>query len=145
MKETLKHTEAFELFYGMGSERSLQKLSSALHISRQALTNWSRQFNWQDRVQLRDANNAKRLEAKTDTKIVDDKAKMLSIVKYGLNVFSEKLKKGQIEITSIADLDKLVKNALLLQGESTEITKMDLSGLSTDQLQKNLEKLIEKL
>jgi len=115
MIETLKHKEAFEYYYSLGDKRSLKQLMQKYSVSIAALNNWSRAFDWQERVQIRDKNNALELEKRTDIKVVDDKAKMLSVVRAGINLFIENLKAGKVKVETIADLDRLIDKSLLLQ------------------------------
>lgn len=136
MIETLKHREAFEYYYGLGESRSLKKVCQKYTVSIPALKNWSKAFNWQERVQLRDQNNAEKLEQKTDIKVVDDKAKMLNIVRYGINLFAENLKKKLVAIDNVQDFERLVKMGLLLQGEHTESSTVNLSTLTREELMK---------
>lgn len=134
MTETLRHKEAFEFYYSLGDERSLEKVSQKYTVSIPAVKKWSKAFNWQERVFQRDLEVSKKLEEKTNNAVVNEKAKLLSTVKATLNAYITNLRSGIVNPCSISDLEKLIKLALLLMGQNTESTKIDLSGCSKDDL-----------
>lgn len=120
MKETLKHKEAFEFYYTLGKERSLKAVAEKFGVSDQAAKNWSKNFNWQYRVEQRDIELARKLQQKTDDIILATKADYRKIVKAGIAKWIANFKAGKINPTSVSDLEKLVKLDLLLMGENTE-------------------------
>ena len=67
MKETLRHREALEYYYVLGDKRTLQKVADKFIVSRQSVSKWKREFNWRDRIKLRDINNGKKF-SKNDVK-----------------------------------------------------------------------------
>ena len=69
MIETLRNKEIFELYYSIGSKRSLEKLRDKLHQnstetapSLRTLKSWSKAFNWQKRIEQRDIEIENKLE-----------------------------------------------------------------------------------
>ena len=139
MIETLRHKEAFECFYllgGKASKSNCSKVASEFHISERTFWNWYKQFGWQERVQLRDQNNAEKIAEKTDTQVVDDKARMLGIVREAITEFKKNLSQKIVQVMTISDLEKLVKLALLLQGENTDSTAINLAGYTKEELMK---------
>lgn len=131
MKETLKNKEIFELYYSMGSDRSLVKLREKLLSpeclqigsnvpSLKTLKRWSVAFNWQERIVLRDINNGKELEKKVDKAIVNSKADYRALVKKVVQKFEEKLKDNKIRIERPEDLNIMAKLDLVLMGEAPE-------------------------
>ena len=120
MKETLRHREALEYYYILGDKRTLQKVADKFTVSRQSISKWKREFNWQNRIELRDINNGKKLEAKTDKAIVSSKADYRALIKKVVKKFEEKLKDGKIRIERPEDLNVMAKLDLLLMGEATE-------------------------
>jgi len=133
-KETLRHREAFEYFYSLGDKRSLAQVENKFRISEQTAINWSYSFNWKERVEQRDIENAKKLAQKTDMSIVNTKANYRKEIKDSLRIIRAaigtailKLKSGELTVYSMADLnqlitaqDKLMKLDLLMMGEATE-------------------------
>ncbi len=120
VKETLKHKEAFEFYYGLGKERNLPKVADKYEVSIQAVKNWSKHFNWQYRVEQRDIELSRKLQQKTDDIILATKADYRKIIKAGIAKWISNFKAGKINPTSVSDLEKLVKLDLLLMGENTE-------------------------
>ena len=66
-----------------------------------------------------------------------------NIVDMALEQFHEKLAKGEIEIKSTADLERLVKLSQLLDGEPTEIVKNEAEELAEIDIQEIREELPE--
>jgi len=135
MIETLRHKEAFEYYYSLGDKRSCHKVGIKFAISRQSIEKWAKNFNWKERVGLRDIDNGKKLEAKTDKTIVNSKADyraeiktQLGILKAILNKVIQDFKKNEIlDVENVKDLEKVInsyeklcKLDLLMMGESTE-------------------------
>lgn len=120
MKEKLKHIEAFDYYYVLGDKRTLQSVAAKFTVSRQSISKWKKEFNWQKRIESRDINNGKKLEAKTDKAIVNSKADYRALIKKVVKKFEEKLKDGKIRIERPEDLNIMAKLDLLLMGEVTE-------------------------
>jgi hypothetical protein len=120
MKETLKHKEAFEAYYAMGASRNLASLAGVCGVSEKSVKAWSREFDWQVRIEQRDMENAKRIQKATDDTVVAAKARYRKIVQTAIGDFVKNLKEGEVKVTSIMDLERLIKLDLLLMGEATE-------------------------
>ena len=120
MQEKLKHTEAFEYYYSLGDKRNYQKVADKFQVSHTSIRKWSKNFNWKERIQQRDFQNAKELKKKTDKAIISEKANYRKIIKGAIGQFVKKLQSGEIEIKNVQDLEKLVKLDMLLMGEDTE-------------------------
>lgn len=120
MKEKLKHKEAFEYYYSLGDKRTLKKVALQYTCSVPGVKKWSKAFNWQDRIELRDMNNGKKLEAKTDKAIVNSKADYRALIKKVVKEFEQRLKDKKIVISKTGDLAEMAKLDLLMMGEATE-------------------------
>ena len=142
MKENPNHIKVFELYYTMGSHRSLAKLYQTYPKDMPKLVtlkSWSKAFNWQQRVEQRDIENNKALEDKlkpeTNKVIVNSKADyraeiktQIGILKAILNKVIQDFKKNEIlDVENVKDLEKVInsyeklcKLDLLMMGESTE-------------------------
>jgi hypothetical protein len=139
-KETILHGEAFDYYYSLGDERTHKKVAEVFGLSsKKVVDNWSRSFNWQKRIEERDAKNNARMQAKTDTELVNTKRKYreeinlaLQPIKAAINSSFEKDKKtGKMNIipriqtprdlqSVVAAYEKLVKLDLLLMGEDVD-------------------------
>ena len=123
MKETLRHQEAFEYYYLLGNDRSYPQVASKFTVSLTSVKKWAKEFKWQQRVQDRDTKNAITLSAKTDFTIIEVKTKYLNLIGRTLSKYEEALQSGNINISSVQDLEKLAKLEMFLRKDET--TKED--------------------
>ena len=116
MKESLKHKEAFEFFYslnGRATANNCRKVSDRYQISERTFWRWYKELNWKLRVEQRDIENAKKVEQKTNSEVVDAKADFRKTIfaihqtlKKSLNEF---IKRNEIiQIWGIKELEKVV-------------------------------------
>ena len=138
MKEKLRHTEAFELFYGLNgkaSNENVRKVAEECHISERTVWRWYKKFNWKERIEQRDIINAKSLEKKTNKTIVNTRADYRAEIKTQLKILKAILNKvikefkanniidventGQLKVV-VNCYEKLGKIDLLMMGEATE-------------------------
>lgn len=120
MVETLRHKDAFEYYYTLGSKRSFRLVQSEYKVSGKTIASWSKAFNWQERIQQRDIEVSKGLEKKTNKEIINDKANYVRIIKEAMRQFEENLNKKKVPLESTQDMERLTKLHLLLTGEATE-------------------------
>ena len=135
MKENPNHIKVFELYYTMGRHRSLSKLYQTYPKDMPklpTLKNWSKAFNWQQRVEQRDIENNKSLEDKlkpeTSKAIVNSKADyradiktQLGILKAILNKVIQDFKSNNVlDVDNVKDLEKVINSY-------EKLTKLDLS------------------
>lgn len=71
MKESPRHTEAFNFYFALGANRSLHELhryytkNTPDNVpSIDSIKRWSSNFNWQERVMIRDRDVAQKVEKK---------------------------------------------------------------------------------
>jgi len=159
MIEKPKHIKIFELYYSMGSDRSLNKLHQKYPKDTptiDTLKNWSRAFNWQARVEQRDIENSRALEdklkPKTNKIIVNTKADYRTEIKAQLGILKALLNKvikdikneSAFDIGSVNELkdiinsyEKLSKLDLLMMGEATERGELNITNAK--------QKLVDKI
>ena len=87
--ETLRHRGAFDFYYLLGENRSLQAVASKFRTSKQTVGNWSASFNWRKRVLQRDRSNAQALEARSDINIQESKAGILKMLYAKIHAWDE--------------------------------------------------------
>ena len=119
MRETLKHVEAFNYYYSLGTKRSFKLVQREFNVSNNTVARWSKAFHWQDRIKERDQENAERLKAETDKAIVQSKKDYRELISRAVKEFARKLEAGEIQIRKVDDLVALAKLDLLLAGESS--------------------------
>jgi len=135
MIETLRHREAFEYYYSLGDKRSYPQVALKFTVSKTSLKKWAKAFNWKERVGLRDIENAKSLEKKTNQTVVNTKADyraeiktQLGILKAMLNKVIQDFKNNNIlDVDNVKDLEKVINSYdklcnldLKLMGETPE-------------------------
>jgi hypothetical protein len=123
MRETKTHTDAFNEYYLMGDKRSLSKLAAARKVTDTTCKKWSREFNWQERIRLRDIELSKREIKTVDDAIISTKADMLKLIEdrikedakldgYATALIGgakEKIEKKELEVESIKELAELMR------------------------------------
>lgn len=124
-QEKLYHTEAFEYYYSLGAERTLEKVAKYLKKNNRTISNWNRQFNWQERVKMRDIEVSKKLAEKTTNAIVDEKANYRKVIKLAMGRLIKELQDEDFKSKGIQDLERLIKLDMLLMGENTEKVELD--------------------
>ena len=106
-EETLRQKQIFDIYYSLGDKRSLEKLNETLKNtpeysdktpSLDTLKSWSKKFNWQERIQQRDAEISKGLEKKINQDIINEKAEHRKLIKEILNELKRSLIEYQNEI-----------------------------------------------
>jgi len=120
MKQTLRHTEAFEYYYLLGDERNLDKVADKFNVSLTSAKKWSQVFGWQDRLLERDRLNTRSLEDRTDFSIVEEKVYHLEQIQVFLFKARQDFEKGKLKCRNISDVDKLIRLQIFLAGESSE-------------------------
>jgi len=139
MIENSTHRDAFEFYYSLGTQnRNLEKVAKQFKVSEASTHLWSQEFNWQERIFLRDKKVADGIETKVDSKIIEEKAKMLNTNRAAMNLFikglaPERITKYKdpetgiekevftpaIEVNSVSDWEKLVNIYFKLIGEDS--------------------------
>lgn len=120
MKETLRHIEAFEYYYALGSARSLSKVAKQFKVAVQTVHRWNDRLNWQEKLEERDVEIAELLQAECKNEAVMSKLKYRKVIKKAMDQFIRSLLCGNVKIDSISDFERLLKADLLLAGEATE-------------------------
>ena len=139
---------AFDRYYAMGPERRLRTLSGSLvdtegfpkSPSYVTLKKWSRAHNWQERVKLRDIENSKQVQIKTDREVVNTKADYRKMIKERLaedlkldgyvtaliGKAKDKIEKGELSVDTIKDLAELMRVYQGATAKKVELIKADL-------------------
>lgn len=144
MKEDLKRKEAFEFFYklnGRPTAENCKKVSDKCQISERTFWRWYKELNWKLRIEQRDIENAKKVEQKTNSEIIDAKADFRKTIfaihqmlKKSLNEFIKKNETIQILTTKdlgrvVLILDKLARLDMGLVGEVVDHTDVKMEDV----------------
>jgi hypothetical protein len=141
------HKRAFETYYGMGHARSLTKVAKKIKMSVSVVKLWSREFDWQTRVDERERDVARvmaksSIQAEADTRLRNKQLLQLALVQ-----IAKQLAEGKVRVT-LADLDRLVRLEQFLEGQADsrqEIIARDLRGKSTEELREMLRQEVADL
>lgn len=130
MEEEQKHIDAFELYFvklhdGLTKTEAVTVVASEYSCSVSTVWTWKKDFNWDDKEAVRSQDINKEVEKKTNSTVIDNKSTYLSMIHNIFNNYVEGVKAGRrksVDINNMNDLERGIKIALLLQGESTERT-----------------------
>ncbi|MDP3013118.1 MAG: hypothetical protein Q8M92_02665 [Candidatus Subteraquimicrobiales bacterium] len=121
MKENLTHHNAFDYYYSQGDaltvDEKITRVSSEFNRSKSTIYMWKKMFKWDEKKHYRDIQNARKLEERTDTTILEAKAKYLSIIQDTLTEYRRALRSGGIRINSVQDLERLARLEISLREE----------------------------
>ena len=144
-RETTQTREAFEIYYKMGAERSLSKLSTLMGVHHRTVEHWSSWFSWQDKLRIRDAKSNQELDAIVDrnnaalkdeladwkykhTTMEDMKIKMIKmcikLIDKALVAFDNDL----LEISTIRELTDIMRMVQSLYNMPIEKIQIDLTN-----------------
>jgi hypothetical protein len=146
-KETIRHIEAFEMYYNMGDTRSLQRLSDVLGLSLASTLKWSRSFGWVARIVERDKrlkiSNAKAYEKLSDRLAIANLNKTMNMIEKCINIFDTNIELGNVDVNTIKDLTNLAETQVkifnLIVGDKEEVGDIsEVAKESADRFRKSL-------
>ena len=106
MKETLRHKNAFELYFRL---RSIREVAKEMKVSENSVEKWNKEFNWQERVIEREKVICQRVEEENIKSEVDLRSKFTQGLKGAIDLFLDNLSKGAVKVETVSDFDKLGK------------------------------------
>jgi hypothetical protein len=108
LKETLRHKNAFELYYKQGESRSLSKVAKEIKAGEVTVRKWSVAFKWQDRVAERDKEIAARVEEINIEEDVNTRVLLNTATNESIELYRKMLKgKDSINVDTVKVLDIL--------------------------------------
>lgn len=132
LKETLRHKNAFELYF---KTRSIREVAKEMGVSKNSVDNWNREFNWQERVEKRERLIADKVEEENIKNEVDLRSKFTQGLKGAIDLFLENLNKGAVKVETVSDFEKLGK--LYLEFEKAAAVE-DQSAFATSKKRKKV-------
>ena len=116
------HKEAFDIYYRLGSKRSLQLVADRVGKHLRTVQGWSSKYCWNDRIAQRDIEVAKQAGLE---ELHKETLAIRTTYRKAMNALIDQafkdIQEGKLRIESIEDLETVVKLDLLLMGEPTEI------------------------
>jgi hypothetical protein len=146
-KEQAHHARAFEHYYGLGEQRSYERVAAEFSVAPSTVKLWARSFGWQDRVRDRDVEIAREVAGRTMSDEVNRRERSLQIVHLALVQLAKAIAEGEIRMT-LSDLDKLIRLEAFLCDEPEsrhEVLLNDLRDKSDSELREMMKQEIETL
>lgn len=110
----IKHIKEFEYYYNLGSGRSYSQVAAEFKKSLKTVKKWGSVEKWQEETELRD-NEAIKIARK---RAILEQAERISrtgqILDLALFRYVEQLNAGKIKISSVKDLEKLIKLGVMV-------------------------------
>lgn len=140
MVETSRHKSAFNTYYLMGADRTLKRLSDVCSVSVKTAERWSKEFNWQERIELKDIDLSRKTEEVLDDAVVNTRADYRKMIKENMaedvkldsyvttliGKAKDKIEKGELTVDSIKDLVELMRVKQGSTAKKVELMKADL-------------------
>lgn len=126
--EEQEHIDAFNLYFqlrqqGHNKTEAVRRVAAKHSVSETTVWMWKKKFRWDERESVRAAEVNRKVEEHLNEQLADFKAQYLGLLNDMIfQVIEEREVDSEValQITSITDLERVVKLALLIQGESTE-------------------------
>jgi hypothetical protein len=135
-KEQPHHLRAFEHYYGLGEQRSYERVAAEFKVAASTVKLWARSFGWQGRTRERDFEIARNVAGRTMSDEVTRRERSLQIVHMAMVQLAKAIAEGDMRMT-LADLDKLIRLEAFLSNESEsrhEVVLNELKGKSDSEL-----------
>jgi len=121
--EQIHHTEAFEFYYALGKDRSLQKVADQFVIELTTAQHWSSWFKWKERIRDRDNELARELANKMMLSAVKDREAYQSFIRGMIANGMEKFQAGVLVPHTVTDIINLVRLELMLTESTDDLTE----------------------
>lgn len=145
MKETLRHQQAFEYYYMLGSGRSYNKVASHFGISNVSISKWAKELDWDERVRLRDEKNMSKIREQNDLDVVKSLQSYRKVISASIADYIKRLKDGTVKIDSANDFAKLVRLDMELCGFIDQSTQKDNDTIVSSETSSTLDEINQGL
>jgi hypothetical protein len=135
-KEQPHHLRAFEHYYGLGEQRSYERVAAEFSVASSTVKLWARSFGWHDRIRERDLEIARDVAGRTMSGEVTRRERSLQIVHMAMVQLAKAIAEGDMRMT-LSDLDKLIRLEAFLSDEPEsrhELVLNDLKAKSDSEL-----------
>jgi hypothetical protein len=129
-EETPEQKNAFEIYFLMGDDRSYRKLSKQLGKGVTTISNWARAFDWQTKIESRDAQVDQIVEQRNNKTMAEIKLEQARQIDAVMNKFWEQVVKGKIELDSWNDYERLWKIRQDIGGDAEKKRSTALADLT---------------
>lgn len=129
-EETPEQKQAFETYFLMGDDRSIRKLAKTMGKGATTISNWSRWFNWAERIEHRDAQVDQIVEQRNNKTMAEIKLEQARQIDAVMNTFWEKVMQGKIELETWQDYERLWKIRQDIGGDQEKRRSSALADLT---------------
>ena len=129
----LKHLDAFEYYYSLGSARTYEQVAQKVNKSVKTVGIWGSKEKWQEEVRLRDLEAVKESRRQSLINRRSKATEYKKIVEASLDDYVKRLKKGNIEVKSVKDVDVLMRLMCFLDGYALDGEDMIIGETVQDQ------------
>jgi hypothetical protein len=146
-KEQPHHVRAFEHYYGLGEQRSYERVATEFSVASSTVKLWARSFGWQDRIRERDLEIARDVAGRTMSDEVTRRERSLQIVHMAIVQLAKAIAEGDMRMT-LSDLDKLIRLEAFLCDEPEsrhELLLNDFKGKSDQELREAIKQELDAL
>ena len=146
-KEQPHHIRAFEHYYGLGEQRSYERVAAEFSVASSTVKLWARSFDWRDRIRERDLEIARNVAGRTLSDQVTRRERSLQIVHMAMVQLAKAIAEGDLRMT-VSDLDKLIRLESFLSDEPEsrhELVLNDLRSKTDDELRELVNQEMERL
>ena len=100
--------EAFERYHALGHERSYERLARELGVVTATVKLWGRSFDWQDRIQHRELESARRIADRTETEAIDQRGRHRKVIEMALVKIARAIAEDRVRFQA-SDLERIVR------------------------------------
>jgi hypothetical protein len=127
-KEQPHQLRAFEHYYGLGEQRSYERVATEFAVASSTVKLWARSFGWQARIRERDLEIARDVAGRTMSEEVTRRERSLQIVHMAMVQLAKAIAEGDMRMT-LSDLDKLIRLEAFLCDEPESRHELMLTDL----------------
>lgn len=116
--ETPEQKQAFEEYFLMADDRSFRRLAKSMNKGVTTISNWSKWFNWQERIDERERQVDKIVEARSNKTMAELRLEQARKIDAVMERFWANVEKGKVELESWQDFERLWKIRQEIGGET---------------------------
>jgi len=106
--ELPRHLQAFERYYALGEKRTYMQVATEVGVDANTVKLWGRSFRWQERVQARDLEVARRMADRTLSSTLDDHTKRRRMVELALAKIIKAIAENRVRFQA-SDLERILR------------------------------------
>lgn len=109
IRETAKQRAVFECYYGLGLDRDFQRVADQTQIPLKTIEKWAKQDKWKERANKRDIENIELIAVRNNMRTREKLEQYAGLIQCGIANFTDNMEAGLVQVTSVKDLDKLMR------------------------------------